>query len=172
MSIDSAAKRASIPGVARPWHRTTWPDSAKGEGWRHSVGNSYAGVADEVAPPVVGGTGDATLSTSSGIAGLSTATGEATLSTSSGIACLSTASGEATLRRSTATAGLASAAGEATLRPTTAVAALRKASGDATLSTSSGTAGLSKASGEATLATSSIETTGFRGEQRAQEAAQ
>jgi hypothetical protein len=42
MAIDSAAKRSSIVGVGRPYLRGQTVDTAKGEPWRHSVGNTYA----------------------------------------------------------------------------------------------------------------------------------
>jgi len=42
MAIDSAAKRSSIAGVGRPYLRSLTVDAAKGEPWRHSVGNTYA----------------------------------------------------------------------------------------------------------------------------------
>jgi len=42
MALDSAAKRSSVTGVGRPWLRSLTVDAAKGEPWRHSVGNAYA----------------------------------------------------------------------------------------------------------------------------------
>ena len=43
MSLDSKAARWSIPGVARPFMRSTFPDTAKGQAWRQSVGLTFAG---------------------------------------------------------------------------------------------------------------------------------
>lgn len=52
MALDTAAKRASVPGVGRPWMRGITPDATKPEAWRHSVGNTYAGFS--FSAPVVG----------------------------------------------------------------------------------------------------------------------
>jgi len=41
MALDSAAKRAAVPGVGRPWMRSQQFDSGKGRAWRASVGNAY-----------------------------------------------------------------------------------------------------------------------------------
>lgn len=45
MAIDTAAKRASVLGVARSWMRSKQPDAAKGDLWRMASGNVYAGNA-------------------------------------------------------------------------------------------------------------------------------
>jgi hypothetical protein len=171
MAIDSASKRASVPGVARPWMRSHWPGT-KDAAWRHSVGNSYAGVAGEVAPPVVGGTGDGTLSTSAGVAGLMTAEGTALLRPTSGVACLVKASGTADLSTSAGAACLMTASGQAALRTSSGAAGLSAASGQAALATSDGIAGLNTTEGEAELARASIALTGFEGRPREQEEAE
>jgi len=41
MALDTAQKRAAVPGVGRPWMRSISPDSGKGREWRSSVGLSY-----------------------------------------------------------------------------------------------------------------------------------
>jgi len=42
MALDTREKRASVPGVARPWMRGIYPNATKGQAWREAVGNSYA----------------------------------------------------------------------------------------------------------------------------------
>jgi len=49
MALDSKAKRASIPGVGRPWYRTKQP-AANSVAWRIASGNAYGGNA--IAAPV------------------------------------------------------------------------------------------------------------------------
>ena len=49
MALDSKAKRFSVPGVARPWMRSQYPDAAIGRAARASVGNVYP-VANFQAP--------------------------------------------------------------------------------------------------------------------------
>lgn len=53
MAIDSAAKRASIPGVGRPWMRSISVDATKPAAWRQAVGNLYAGSPLAAAVAVV-----------------------------------------------------------------------------------------------------------------------
>ena len=43
MALDTAIKRASVPGVGRPWSRGVKPDAAHGLPWRYMVGNAYNG---------------------------------------------------------------------------------------------------------------------------------
>ena len=43
-TLDSKAKRASIPGVGRPWYRTKQP-AANSVAWRIASGNAYGGNA-------------------------------------------------------------------------------------------------------------------------------
>ncbi len=52
MALDTAAKRAAVAGVGRPWMRGQFPSAGKGREWRSSVGLSYP-VANFQAPPVV-----------------------------------------------------------------------------------------------------------------------
>jgi len=49
MALDSAAKRAAVPGVGRPWMRSIVPDAAAGSAWRATVANVYP-VADFAGP--------------------------------------------------------------------------------------------------------------------------
>ena len=49
MALDTAQKRAAVPGVARPWMRSISPDVGKGREWRASAGLSYP-VANFQAP--------------------------------------------------------------------------------------------------------------------------
>ena len=49
MALDSKAKRFAVPGVARPWMRTQYPDAALGREARASIGNAYP-VANFQAP--------------------------------------------------------------------------------------------------------------------------
>lgn len=51
MALDTAAKRAAVPGVGRPWMRGQLPSLGKGREWRSSTGLSYP-VADFQAPTV------------------------------------------------------------------------------------------------------------------------
>ena len=44
MALDSREKRASVPGVGRPWYRTKLPGTVD-EAWRMASGNVYAGNA-------------------------------------------------------------------------------------------------------------------------------
>lgn len=45
MAIDTREKRASVPGVGRPWMRGKNPDGTKVAGWRAASGNAYSGNA-------------------------------------------------------------------------------------------------------------------------------
>lgn len=51
MAIDSRKKRASVPGVGRPFMRGKFPGTID-EGWRHGSANSYAGTV--LSPPAGG----------------------------------------------------------------------------------------------------------------------
>jgi hypothetical protein len=42
MALDTKAKRASVPGVGRPWYRTKQPAS-NSQAWRIASGNAYGG---------------------------------------------------------------------------------------------------------------------------------
>jgi len=44
MALDSLTKRASVPGIGRPWYRTKNPDVTLPAAWRQASGNTYAGV--------------------------------------------------------------------------------------------------------------------------------
>jgi hypothetical protein len=44
MSIDTREKRASVPGVGRPWMRDKLPGTADAA-WRRASGNAYSGNA-------------------------------------------------------------------------------------------------------------------------------
>ena len=55
MALDSKAKRASIPGVGRPWYRTKQP-AANSVAWRIASGNAYGGNAIAAATTSVGWT--------------------------------------------------------------------------------------------------------------------
>jgi hypothetical protein len=172
MAIDTVAKRVSVLGHGAPWYPIVWPDGTKSVGWRASVTSVYAGVGAEVAPPVVGGTGDAYLASTSGVAGLRPASGTANLIPVAGVACLRGTEGEAQLHRSSAAIGwLSPSEGVATLKTSTAVAGLHPTTGGADLARSSGVAGLRRTEGDAVLKASTIQAaTGFTGKQRAQEA--
>ncbi len=51
MALDSKEKRASVPGIGRPWYRTKLPGAVDAP-WRAASGNVYAGLtyAAAVAP--------------------------------------------------------------------------------------------------------------------------
>lgn len=53
MAIDTVNKRASIPGVGRPWMRSKWPDANKDQAWRAAVGNAWAGAVILTVAPVL-----------------------------------------------------------------------------------------------------------------------
>lgn len=48
MALDSFAKRASVPGVGRPWMRSQAPNSTPDVTWRASAGLAYGGNGIEV----------------------------------------------------------------------------------------------------------------------------
>ncbi len=45
MAIDTREKRASVPGVGRPWMRGKNPNASKTQAWRLATGLAYAGNA-------------------------------------------------------------------------------------------------------------------------------
>ena len=58
MSLATTDARWSVPGIARPWMRSTYPDSAYGQPWRQSAGLGYAGLLMP-APTVAGSPAEA-----------------------------------------------------------------------------------------------------------------
>jgi len=140
MAIDTVAKRASVPGIARPWSRGLYPDATKAEAWRASVGNTYPPTVSTfkqlAATITASGDVGADLTRTVDISATITASGDvgAELKSVKYVVATITASGDVTadLTRTVAVAATITASGDvvADLTRTVAVAATITASGD------------------------------------------